>query len=116
MSALKLRRAFLILLLAMLPLLAPRRAAADCTSASCSDCETDRRGLGVCLAVNDSASCSCSIDTKDPAFCILEGACTYSGGGGGGTGGGGGGGAGGCVQIGGSWCPAECTSCQTIFF
>jgi hypothetical protein len=92
-------------------------AKADCTSASCSDCQTNRRGVVSCVAVTYSASCSCSISANNTGACTLSGVCTYSAGGGGGTGGGGnGGGSGGCVSVGGSWCPAECTSCTTVFF
>jgi hypothetical protein len=108
-------RVSLFLLLAIL-LGISRVATADCTGATCSDCLTNRRGIASCVAVSYSASCSCTINANSPGGCTVQGACTYTGGGGGGTGGGGNGGGSGCVSVGGSWCPADCTSCTTVFF
>jgi hypothetical protein len=88
---------------------------ADCTSSLCSDCEQVGT-RGSCLSVSYSASCSCSVSVST-GFCILEGACQYTGGGsGGGDGGGTGGGGGGCSRPAGGWCPAECASCDTIYW
>jgi len=112
----KWRNALLLSLLLILPMLAPGTARADCSSKSCADCQQNRRGTASCLAVTYSASCSCSIDVQTPSFCLLEGACTYTGSGGGGGGGGGGNDPGSCSVAPGGWCPAECQSCQTVFW
>lgn len=91
-------------------------ANASCSGQSCTECKQNSRGVASCWAVPYSASCSCSIDVQTPGFCILEGACTYTGGGGGGGTGGGGTGGGSCVRTPGSWCPSECESCQTVYW
>src|SRR3954470_892183 len=69
----------LFFLLVILAFGVSRAARADCTSASCSDCQTNRRGVVSCVAVTYSASCSCSISVNNPGSCTLEGVCTYTG-------------------------------------
>src|SRR3954465_13644456 len=92
------------------------RLYADCSGTLCTDCDQDRLHRAYCTTVNDSASCECSISVQTPEFCVLGGACTYTGGGGGGTGGGGTGGGSGCTRTPGEWCPADCSSCTTVFW
>ena len=69
----------------------------------------------MCIPVEYDASCECSIDVKFPEFCILDGECDYTASGGGGAGGGGTGGEI-CYRLPGQWCPAECSSCETVFW
>jgi hypothetical protein len=105
-----------VFLLGILALLGAAPASADCSGQFCSDCKQNTRGVASCWSVNYTANCSCSINVQTPGFCILEGACTYTGGGGGGGVGGGSGGGGGCARTPGSWCPSECESCQTVIW
>lgn len=103
--------AFLVLFAAALP--AP---AANCTSAhGCADCKQQQGELAKCIPVSYDASCECSIDVRFPEFCILDGACDYSGQGSGGSGSGDPGGTV-CYRLPSQWCPATCSSCETIFW
>jgi hypothetical protein len=106
-------RAFVLPFLLLVSVALP--AGADCTAGTCVDCEQPENKPASCVAVSQNANCECRLDVNFPEFCILEGECTYSGGAGTGGGGGGGGGST-CYQLPGSWCPAECTSCETIFW
>jgi hypothetical protein len=87
------------------------------SSVGCSDCENDENNIAACKTVLRSESCECSISIANPCICVLKDACDYTGGSGGGTGGGGTGGGGStCYQLPGGWCPAECSSCTTVFW
>jgi hypothetical protein len=96
------------------------QSAADCSSSSgCLDCADRANGGFICQWENASAFCSCEVFVfGGSAACGVDGSCQYNpgGGGGGGTGGGGGGGGGSCTQLPGRWCPAECTSCEPVYF
>jgi hypothetical protein len=95
-----------------------RLQAGTCTSSTgCADCESLRAGAVRCVFVNASASCQCEVYIYGgtPA-CALTDDCTYKAGGGGGSGGGGGGGGSTCTVSAGSWCPAECSSCTTVYW
>lgn len=110
-------RAQLLFLVLFLSFVSTFNAEADCSGSLCADCNQDsRRRLASCTTVAASASCECSISVSSPEFCVLGGACTYTGGGGGGGGGGTGGGSSSCTRGQGDWCPAECPSCTTIFW
>ena len=97
----------------------PVLGVADCSSSSsCIDCIQNQRQIASCTTVTYSASCSCSLDVGTPEFCILDGACSYTGGSGGtgGPGGTGGGGGATCYTSGGQWCPPQCSSCTHVFW
>ena len=92
--------------------------AMPCTSSGgCADCENGADNVASCITVNRDAFCDCTISANNRSMCILADACDYTGGlgGGGGTGGGGGGGTT-CTRPASGWCPAECTSCGTVFW
>lgn len=111
------RIAFLAFSVVLVGLAAGARVAeADCSGAACTDCEQKTNGIASCVTVTYDASCGCSLSVEFPTFCILEGACDYTGGGGGGGTGGGGGGGTTCVRPAGSWCPPECSSCETVYW
>jgi hypothetical protein len=93
--------------------------AANCSStqgcAACKDPEEKSAGL-VCKFVQEDAYCTCNLFLFAGSYaCSLDGECDYLGGGGGGTGGGGTGGET-CYRLPGQWCPAECSSCETVFW
>ncbi len=92
--------------------------ALPCDSAGgCAECFNDQSNIASCITVSYDAFCNCSISANNQAMCILSDPCDYSGGAGGGGGGGtGGGGSGGCNRSPGGWCPAECSSCGTVFW
>ena len=87
-----------------------------CSGRSCSECGQDTDGYALCTTVSKSASCECTISVSNPRTCTIKGVCSYSSGGGGGIGGGGGTGGGGCARTPGEWCPADCSSCTTVFW
>jgi hypothetical protein len=93
--------------------------AQTCTSSTgCTECESLKAGMLRCVFVNNSGSCQCEVYTfgGTPA-CALTGDCTYTPTGGGGGGGGAGGGTGsGCTRPAGGWCPADCSSCTTVYW
>lgn len=90
--------------------------AATCSSSqACVDCFQEEGKPARCLPVTYDASCECSIDVSFPQFCILDGECDYGNQGGGASGGSGSGDQV-CFRLPGQWCPAECTSCETIFW
>jgi hypothetical protein len=90
-----------------------------CTSAGgCADCENGANNIASCITASYDAFCDCSISANNRTMCILSDPCDYTGatgGGGGGTGGGSGGGSG-CTRPAGGWCPAECSSCGTVYW
>ena len=107
-----------IILFALL-LTCPAVDAMPCNSSGgCADCFNDPdTGLASCDTVYSDAHCDCTISVTNLRFCILEELCDYTGGAGGGTGGGTGGGGGGtCTRSSGGWCPAECSSCSTVYW
>ena len=89
-----------------------------CTSpGGCADCQNGTNNVASCITVSYDASCECSISANNRSMCILAGTCDYTGpGGGGGTGGGTGGGGTSCTRPASGWCPAECTSCGTVYW
>jgi hypothetical protein len=106
-------------LFALLLAAAPAAQAMSCSSAGgCADCFNDPdTGIASCDTVYRDAHCDCTISANNRNFCILEELCDYTGGAGGGTGGGtGGGGGGSCTRTAGGWCPAECSSCNTVYW
>jgi hypothetical protein len=92
--------------------------ALPCTSSGgCADCENGPDNVASCITVSRDAHCDCSIGANNRFICILDDICDYTGGGGGGgTGGGGTGGGGSCTRTGSGWCPAECSSCGTVYW
>lgn len=95
----------------------PRAAVATtCSSAiGCKDCDLNTRAVK-CITVPTAASCTCEVFIfGGTGACAVDGDCTYTGGGGNG-GGSGGGGTSGCTRTPGEWCPAECSSCTTVFW
>src|SRR5215218_3101933 len=92
--------------------------ALPCTSTGgCADCENGPDNVASCVTVSRDAHCDCSISASNRFMCILSDICDYTGGaGGGGTGGGTGGGGTGCTRPAGGWCPAECSSCGTVYW
>lgn len=95
----------------------PPLAAEDC-STNCQVCD---HGVGLytsqCAPGQVDAWCECHV-IMSGGGCGFNGQCVPGpvggGGGGGGTGGGGGGGS--CSIRPGQWCPAECGSCDMIYF
>lgn len=108
----------LILLALVLTAGFPPAGASTCTSSTgCTDCESLRSGSLTCKFVNSNASCHCEISSFGGSpTCAVDGDCTYAPGGGGGGGGGGGNNDPGCSRVPGQWCPADCSSCTTVFF
>lgn len=107
------------ILFALLLATATAAQAMPCSSSGgCADCFNDPdTGIASCDTVYRDAHCDCTISVSNPRFCILAELCDYTGGAGGGTGGGtGGGGGGSCTRTAGGWCPAECSSCNTVFW
>jgi hypothetical protein len=86
----------------------------------CLECEYDEDGLASCGFLPQAGYCECDlIVIFNRPSCGFNGTCEYvapSGGGGGAGGGGGGGGGGACTTLPGAWCPAECSSCDTIYW
>ena len=93
---------------------------AACTSPTgCTDCSFGSDNKAKCTFVAYDANCECTVlVTYGSTGCGMDGACDYTGpgGGGGGTGGGGGGGGTSCTRTAGGWCPAECSSCGTVYW
>lgn len=113
------RRFRVSLILAACMLLAGGSAyAIPCSSAGgCADCENGANNVAKCITVSYDAFCSCSIDVNNRTMCLLTDPCDYTGpGGGGGSGGGTGGGGTTCTRPAGGWCPAECSSCGTVYW
>ena len=113
------RRAVVFAILMML-CVGMTELAESCTSSTgCTDCGFGADNKAKCTFVTYDAYCECSVTVMfGSTACAMDGVCDYmsgGGGGGGGTGGGGGGG-GGCTRSAGGWCPAECTSCGTVFW
>lgn len=101
--------------LALLLIFSSRTWGGNCTGSSCTACKQDESGSSYCTTVSYSASCECTLRVGE-RNCTLSGVCSYSPGGGGSGGGTGGGGGTTCTRVAGSWCPAECTSCDTVFW
>lgn len=90
--------------------------ASDCTATMCANCNALDSGPVTCKFVPQSASCTCTVSFfGGTAQCAVDGVCQLSDGGGGGGGGGVGGG-GSCVRNPADWCPAECSSCTTVYW
>jgi len=93
--------------------------AADCTSSTgCTDCGFGSDNKAKCTFVAYDAFCDCTVTVAyGGTACAMDGTCDYLPGGGSGGGTGGSGGSGGsCVRSPGGWCPAECTSCGTVYW
>jgi hypothetical protein len=112
------RATFLLLLAGVLLLTAAPVQAETCSSSGgCADCWNDPENNqeASCTTVEMSASCECSLNVKNPTFCILSGVCTYTGGSGSGGSSQPGSGTT-CVILAGRLCPAECESCTSVFW
>lgn len=110
--------AFLLPLLAVLSAGLTPLSAATCTSSTgCADCTGMLSGMPKCEFVKNDASCTCDLYVfgGTPA-CGVDGDCDYVPAGGGGGSGGGGGGGTTCTRLAGQWCPAECSSCETVYW
>lgn len=93
-------------------------AAETCSSSTgCTECKDLAAGEDPqCIFVTRDASCTCDLIVFGGNLgCGEEGVCDYTGGTSGG-GGGGGGGSGSCTRPAGSWCPPECSSCETVYW
>lgn len=94
----------------------PSALSADCSSSQCTDCGEDIHKNPKCVFVFQDAFCTCDLIVFGGTLgCGVDGTCDYTGGGGGGQGGGGGGGTT-CTRAPGGWCPAECSSCETVYW
>lgn len=91
--------------------------ASTCSSSSgCANCNALDTGPVTCKFARESAFCTCTVSFfGGTAQCALDGDCQYTAGGGGGGGGTGSGG-GGCTRTPGEWCPADCSSCTTVYW
>ena len=113
MKKLRLPIGFLVI---WLPLALPAAAATCSSSSGCAACDTSS-GEPSCKFVQSNGGCTCDLFVFGGTLgCGIDGECTYTGSGGGTGGGGGGGGGGTCSRLPGGWCPADCTSCETIFW
>lgn len=90
--------------------------AADCTSSQgCTDCEWKSGKLPACTFVDADGYCKCDLMILfGKLACGVDGECDYTGGGGGGSGTGGTSDV--CYRLPSEWCPAECMSCETVFW
>jgi hypothetical protein len=111
------RRSLLFLAVALLVLAVPSVVLGDCSSNQCTDCGEDAQKRANCIFVYQDAFCVCDLFIFGGTLaCGVDGLCDYTAGGTDTGGGGGGGGGSTCLQLPGSWCPAECQSCESVYW